>query len=135
MSKDRLLRILAENSLDPALIEPVWVESWPDVKRHLFDPATLAPRFVLRAEVWKPVIKAYFAWYSIPREECTHVWADIVDMLLRLPPEGSGDADFRAWAYGCLCKFFLEDRNKTRMSSSSEPHASTQYDPATNWRL
>lgn len=142
--RERLSKILAENNLNPALIEPLWTEPWPDVKTHLFDPATGLPRFVLNVEVWKPVIKAYFAWYCIPREQCTHVWADIVDMLLRLPLDTSGDSEFKVWAYGCLCKFFLEDRKRQKTDVeyvpaskplTASPHPVPQYDPATNWRL
>jgi hypothetical protein len=140
MSRDRLLRILAENKLDPAIIEPVWTEPWPDVKRHLFVPHTTSPRFLLDVDVWKPVINAYFAWYCIPREQCTHVWTDIVDMLLRLPPGMSGNADFRAWAYGCLCKFYLEDRKGTKQPDNAQQvapscHPTSQYDPAENWKI
>lgn len=134
--KERFARILSENGLDVGLLEPIWTEPWPDVKKHLFDPITSAPRFLLKVEVWKPVVKAYFAWYYIPREQCTHMWAEIVDMLLRLPPENSGSSEFKAWAYGCLCRFYLEDLKKIRPSVEPPKSAApAQYDPSANWKL
>lgn len=139
--QDRLETILKENGLDAAMIWPIWREPWPDVKLHLFDPVTGLPRFMVTIDVWKPVIRAYFSWYNIPREQCTHIWADIVDQLLRLPPTQSGDADFRAWAYGCLCKFYLED-NKLAVRGNPSPRpqvpagsTSAEYDPSTNWKI
>lgn len=129
MSKERLLGILKENNLDSALIEPIWTDMWPDVGKHLFDPTTSLPRFALSTEVWKPVIKAYFAWYCIPREQCTHVWGDIVDMLLRLSRRMDVDAEFKVWAYGCLCKFYLEDRRRSKGLGLC-----LQYDPVSNWK-
>lgn len=142
MSRERLLRILSDYDLNPEIMGTLWLsDSWPDIKKHLFVPETGLPRFVLSSEVWRPVIRAYFAWYNISREQCTLIWADIVDMLLRLPDGGSGDAEFRAWAYGCLCKFFLEDRQRLKNHKPAvsdgalqqQPHG--QYDPSENWKL
>lgn len=128
---ERLSRLSAEHGIDVTSMEPIWIESYPDAKRHLFDPNTNLPRFALNLAIWKPLINAYFTWYTIPRAHCTRVWADIVDMLLRVPPGYAGNAEFKAWAYGCLCVFYLEDRYKAKLNGKDL--CSSQYDPETNW--
>lgn len=129
-SKERLVKIATENGLDPEALRFIWTEPWPDVRRHLFDPTKNGmPRFILKTEIWKPLIKTYFSLYSIPREQCTHIWADIVDMLLLLPPAQSGDAEFKSWAYGCMCKFYLEDRQMSRLSIHAPTSGNTRHAP------
>ena len=130
---DRLARIAADNGLDVAQIRHVWKTSRANVKEHLFDPATGVPRFILSIEIWKPLVRAYFAWCEIPRESCTDVWGDIVDMLLRLPQLKMVDAEFRAWAFGCLAMFHLEDKKLNRYTR--RPISSASYDPDENWKI
>lgn len=139
---ERLMRIALENGLDIAYIHPIWQVPRVDVRAHLFDPATGAPRFLLTTDIWKPLVRAYFAWCNIPREMCTRVWGDIVDMLLRMPQLKMVDAEFRAWAFGCLSMFHLEDRERAAREDarrSASVAAATavggdRYDPEMNWK-
>jgi hypothetical protein len=105
----RRARIASDYVLDFNLLSEAWVGSWPDPKTHLFGPDG-NPRFTLDVDIWKPLVKAYFAWFCIPRELCVEIWAEIVDSLLRISGQYVPSNKFQAWAYGCLSKFFLEDR-------------------------
>lgn len=114
MHHDRYSQIALDNSLDINKLRLAWGGSHPDVRSQLFDAATGVPLFILSLDIWRPLIRAYFSWYNIPRERCTDVWADIIDMFLRLPNHHTVDAEFRAWAFGCLGMFYLEDRQRMR---------------------
>lgn len=117
-SIDRKKRIADENNMQFGMLEPVWTGNFADVNRHLFTPEG-SPRFTLTLDVWKPLIRTYFHWFMIPRIMCTRVWEEIVNNLLKLPPDAM-DVAFQAWAFGCLCKFHLEDKMR-------KEHA--EYDP------
>lgn len=103
------------------MLRTSWLGECANVKNDLFN-AQGGPNFLLTVDVWKPLIRTYFAWFSIPRSQCTRIWGDIVDCLLKLP-DGSMDAVFQSWAFGCLCKFHLEDRKMRETASRDE------YDP------
>ena len=123
---DRRKRVATENDMRYDALQSVWTGDLADAKRHLFNPEGF-PRFMLTLEVWKPLIRAYFHWFSIPRSACTRVWEDIVDGLLKLPEGGERmDAEFQAWAFGCLCKFHLEDRRNEERARSERGGG---YDP------
>jgi hypothetical protein len=144
-----------DNSLDINKLRLAWGGSRPDVRSQLFDAATGVPLFILSLDIWRPLIRAYFSWYNIPRERCTDIWGDIIDMFLRLPNHHTVDAEFRAWAFGCLGMFYLEDRQRRRREEPERapPHMQSRekrddlrsptspppppradvYDPESNW--
>lgn len=128
--EDRLSKIAWENGLDPKALRPLWVRPVFRPDRDLFDAKTGAPRFTLSVDVWKPVVRAYFAWCRVRREQCTNAWSDIVDLILRRSREESISDAFKAWAYGCLCIFLLEDRKK----KETEVEGPGGYDPDNNWK-
>jgi hypothetical protein len=56
-------------------------------------------------------------------------------MILRLPQLKIVDPEFKAWAFGCLSMFYLEDRNREREETlRSSHHQSQMYDPE-NWKI
>jgi hypothetical protein len=116
-------KIAEDNGLKYADLEQAWTGDRPDVSAHFFQWDG-SPKFFLLVDIWKPLLRAYFAWYGIPREQCTRVWGDIVDHLLSME-QGHGPLppDFALWAYGCLCRFYLEDRKKITNPVTEE------YDP------
>ena len=152
---DRYSQIALDNSLDINKLRLAWGGSRPDVRSQLFDAATGVPLFILSLDIWRPLIRAYFSWYNIPRERCTDIWGDIIDMFLRLPNHHTVDAEFRAWAFGCLGMFYLEDRQRRRREEPERapPHMQSRekrddlrsptspppppradvYDPESNW--
>lgn len=144
MMIDRLQRVTFENGIDFRFVADAWMLGpWPNVGFHLFDPQNGGhPRFTPAVDVWKPVIRAYFAWCEIPKEACAQTWAEIVDMLLKMPELRSLDPEFRAWAFECFCVFQLEKMTCERSFNSCCPHplsllssssTSSSYDPMINW--
>lgn len=117
--KDRRKRIALQNNMQYDVLEPVWIGDRWNVKANLFNPDG-SPGFLLNVDVWKQLIETYFHWYCIPRSACTRVWEEIVDNLLKIPKEMGMDVPFQAWAFGCLCKFHLEDR-KMEMRREYDP--------------
>lgn len=120
----RRSKIADDNGLRYADLEQAWTGPSPNVAAHFFQ-ADGTPRFMVVVDIWKPLVRAYFAWYGIPREQCTRIWADLVDQLLALEQRVGTPmpCDFAAWAYGCLCRFYLDDRKKITLSVTEE------YDP------
>jgi len=118
----RHARVAHENGLDFEQLDKAWEGRTPDVKRHLFHPDG-SPRYVIDVEIWRPLVRAYFVWFDIPRENCTRVWEEIVDCLLRLNTVAPLPEGFQAWAYGCFIKFYLGDRQRQRVSKTEA------YDP------
>ena len=110
----RKRRIAEDNKLNYEMLAACWTGDAPCVHNHLFKSENRGePRYTLIIEVWKPLINAYFAWYSIPRENCTRVWMAIVDHILHIPRDyPAPDVEFREWAFGCLCMFLLEDEHR-----------------------
>jgi hypothetical protein len=117
-------KVARDNGLDYAQLEGAWKGQGVDVKSHLFWPDG-TPRYVVSVDIWRPLIRAYFAWFDIPRENCTQVWEDIADNLLRLDAAHPLPVDFQAWAYGCLVKFYLADKKLQRESTMKVE----EYDP------
>lgn len=99
------------NGLKIEDLEAAWQGKYPNVAAHLFFPNG-APRFLLSLDIWKPLMRAYFAWFSIPRDKCTVIWGDIVNCIIRAEQEMQIPTEFTSWAYGCLCRFYLEDRKQ-----------------------
>jgi hypothetical protein len=125
-SDDRLARIALDSGLDINFLKPIWRDTRVNVRAHLFDPETGMPRFAMSVDIWKSLLKAYFAWCCIPKKQCAHVWGDIVDMMLTVPAEYAPSPQFRAWAFECLGMFYLEDRK-------NPPAQPEKYDPEMNW--
>ena len=119
---DRRKRVASENGMQYEALASVWTGDVADAKAHLFTPEGF-PRFLLALEVWKLLIKTYFHWFQIPRSSCTRTWEEIVDNLLKMPQGSVMDVSFQAWAFGCLCKFYLEDRKREIRKDYEE------YDP------
>jgi hypothetical protein len=119
----RRSRCAAENGMSYNELAAAWPGKKKDPKSHFFYPNG-AVRWVTTVDVWKPLVRAYFGWFAIPRSECTSVWGDIVDGLLAIEsrfPDKPLSPEFSAWAYACLCKFYLQDRKKAL--------ATVEYDP------
>ena len=99
-----------------------------DVKRQLFvvDPASpnvvLGPRFPANADAQRDVINRYVTFHRIAKEEMLDFWMDYVDCLLSCPNfEEQSAAEFRAWAYGRLCRYLLLHRREARVSGAYDP--------------
>ena len=116
-STDRECQIASEHGLDFAFLRGVWTGQKPLVRSHLFilDKTGFQPIMDLDLAKWKPLIRCYFQWFKIHRSQCTQVWSEIVECLLAhcdcagvvMPVE------FSSWVFGCLCKFYLEDKKMT----------------------
>lgn len=106
---DRRKRIALQNNMNYETLESTWIGDRWNVRTDLFNPEGF-PNFLLNVDVWKPLLETYFHWFCIPRSACTRVWEEIVDNLLKIPKGMGMDVPFQAWAFGCLCKFHLEDR-------------------------
>jgi len=104
----------------------------PDVRRNLFltDPSghTL-PRHKLDILEWKGIIHNYCEWHEISNlDDIVDLWCSLVDVFISYPDfESPTNTYFRAWLYGCMCKFILEQR-KQRQTKQTPLH-SGEYDP------
>ena len=111
--------------------EPLFYEKPHNIRRQLFwmdHSGRMFPRYPAVPGIQKDVIKHYVASHSIPKESIVDFWMEYVDCLLTCPNfEEEAPPDFRAWAYGRLCRYDLLQK-KTRTMT-------TAYDPATNYSL
>jgi hypothetical protein len=78
---------------------------------QLFYP-NKTPKVAFVVDLWKPMINIYFNFYSVPRANYARVWMDIVSCIFNVPkdPDYAPSVEFCAWAFGCMCRFVLEDR-------------------------
>ena len=103
--------VVVDQAPDFSLLVATWTNKFPIPRLHLFYP-NKTPKVCLLIDLWKPLINTYFRHYNIPRERCTQVWMDIVECIFMVPndPDYLPNHEFCAWAYGCMCRFVLEDR-------------------------
>lgn len=110
----------------PITYDPDFYAKPADVRRQLFwiDPAGRTfPRFPAVPEVHKEVINKYATVHAIPKGRMLDFWMDYIDCLLSCHNfEEEAPAEFRAWAYGRLCRYVLLRRIDLR--------STVPYDPA-----
>jgi hypothetical protein len=89
-----------------------WETTGPDVAKHFFyydDEYKLVTRYDYKKEVWSPLIKAYVSWFGVPEKNMSSLWRDIIHCMLSTPNfEVVATDSFKAWAYGCTCKWALK---------------------------
>ena len=90
-----------------------WTEPYPIPSQQLFYP-NKTPKVFFLLEFWKKLIDDYFRHYAIPRHKYGQVWTDIVECIISIPndPDYFGNAEFYAWAFGCMCRFVIEDKKR-----------------------
>jgi hypothetical protein len=101
--------------VQPPVYDPTFYEMPVNIKRHLFwvDQATgnMFLRYPAIPDVQKMVINQYVASHNIKKEDMLNFWADYVDCLIACHNfEEQASPEFKAWAYGRLCRYFLIDR-------------------------
>lgn len=109
-------------------------EHWGDemhVRKHLFSTTqdgSLKPVIPPVMDKWKQLIKDYGEWHGIRAlPDVIKFWSELIDAFLMCRDfESQTDPAFKAWAYGCLCRFVLEQRKQD---------AAPKYDPETNFRI
>lgn len=109
-----------------------WNISEPyNVRKHLFIVGIdrkMLPAFNATPEVYKHVIDSYVSWYKIPQHDMKEFWCDFVDSLLVCHEfEEKASTEFKAWAYGRLCRYVLVERQQKRMKTAEA------YDPESNF--
>lgn len=84
---------------------------WTDAEGRTF------PMYPSDPAIHKEVIKHYVSAHGIPKESMLEFWMEFVDCLLRCHRfEEEAPAEFRAWAYGRLCRYALLARTKKSSS-------------------
>jgi len=96
-----------------------------DVKSAFFyytaEPERLMyPKYPPTVARWKALIHDYCEWHEITRlDQIVSLWSDITDAFMSCPDyDQKVNSDFRAWAYGCMCKFVLEQRKQNRIHAN-----------------
>lgn len=108
------------NKLDYEGLAIDWVGDAPDPLRHMFTPDGV-PRYYFELDLWKPLVRAYFAWFRVPPRDSTKTWTAIVEGLLDYESRGGVlPPPFAAWAYSCLCKFYIRDTREHQRESQAQ---------------
>lgn len=98
------------------------LEEWGDgvdVRRALFtrnDQGSTFPKYTTDVSQWKSLIHDFCEWHGITGlDDIVSLWSDVNDTLMTCPDyDKCVNPEFRAWAYGCMCKFILEQRRLAR---------------------
>lgn len=124
--------------------DPMFFDQPHNVSKQLFwrDSASgdkMYPRYPPVPEVQKEVIKRYVCVHNIQESEMLDFWMDYVDCLIACHEfEEKAPQDFKAWAYGRLCRYVLLSRPRLRVSSTMTTTTMMQagaYDPVDNYRV
>lgn len=118
------------SSLESMYIE--WGDK-PDIKKNLFtinSSNQTYPKYDVDIQKWKEVIRDYCEWHEISGlDDIVNLWCAIVDVFISCPDfDTQVNAPFRAWVYGCMCKFILEQR-KHKQKLKIVNHEGEEYDP------
>jgi hypothetical protein len=99
-------------------------EQW-DVPCHLFymhPEQGFVAGYEYRKGLWVALIKAYVAWFSIPEKEIHLVWRQIIHCFLKTNFEVAATDTFKAWAYGCMCKWELKRHDMSGVRGAKRRH-------------
>ena len=106
-----------------------------NVRKQLFwfDGERMYPKYPPVPEMQKEVINHYVTTHGIPKEQMVDFWAEYVDCLLACHNfEEGAPPQFKAWAYGRLCRYVLIERKQKKLMQSTTTAA---YDPEHNYLL
>lgn len=113
-------------------LEAIWNPAEPyNVKKHMFTvfpDGKMLPTFAATVDMYKRMIDTYVAWYKIPQQAMKEFWCQFIDcLLLCYKFEERANPEFKAWAYGRLCRYVLAERQQMRTTSVET------YDPVNNF--
>ena len=116
----------------PLAYDPSFYEKPFNIRRQLFrvdPPNRMFPRYPPVPGIQKEVINQYVTAHCIPKEKMLDFWAEYVDCLLccynfeeEAPPQ------FKAWAYGRLCRYVLLERSKKETAPTRRERVMTMTD-------
>lgn len=111
-----------------------WIYPEYNVRRDLFYPNG-TPRLAFVVDMWKPAIDLYTIKYKISPAMALEFWMDIVELVMTFKPSYQTypyppSDEFKAWAYGCMCRFVLEKRDRRRYLKYEPEKFHHKYDPA-----
>lgn len=74
----------------------------------------MSPRWRAVVEIQRQVINSYAAYHSLRPEVMVNFWSTYVECLLCCPGfEERANPEFKAWAFGRMCKFVLMTKSST----------------------
>jgi len=83
----------------------------PEIYTQLFvrdSLGSMSPRWRAIPEVQRQVINSYASYHTIPPESMVDFWSTYVECLLCCNGfEENANPEFKAWAFGRMCKFVL----------------------------
>lgn len=90
-----------------------------DVRKALFyhtEQGHMYPKYGPDIARWKAIIHDFCQWHEIVKlDQIVALWSDLVDSFMACHEyETQVNPEFRAWSYGCMCKFVLEQRKQAR---------------------
>ncbi|MDR3539347.1 MAG: hypothetical protein P4L69_00025 [Desulfosporosinus sp.] len=108
--------IAERNSYSLETLQDEWGET-VNVRKALFYKTTtglLYPKHKPIIAIWKALVTDYCTWHEITKlEQIVALWEDIVDAFISCPDfDRAVDPEFRAWIYGCMCKFVLQKKKE-----------------------
>ena len=132
MQVDRASKSLFVSALLPQLVyEPTFYEKPYNIRRQLFwadGEGRVFPRYPIVPETQREVLKQYVIVHGIRRDQMLGFWTEFVECLLACHNfDTDAPAEFRAWAYGILCRYLLIEEKRRRDE--------LPYDPETNFLL
>lgn len=102
-----------------------------NIRKDLFittPDSKMMPMYPATPETYRKVINDYVTRHNIPKSEMKEFWCEFVDSLLTCYEfEEKAPTDFKAWAYGRLCRYVLTERQQMR--------SKTAYDPENNFSV
>ena len=101
--------------------DPSFYEKPYNIRTQLFyidSMGKMFPRYACVPEIQKEVINQYVAFHEIKKESMLVFWTEFVDCLLSCHNfEEESSPQYRAWAYGRLCRYvLLAYKEKTKLN-------------------
>ena len=109
----------------PIVYAPDFYVEPMDIRRQLFrvDPANkMFPRYAATPDIQREVVNRYASVHSIGPEKMVEFWCDYVDALVACHNfEEEASPEFKAWAYGRLCRYVLLHRRNLIKANAYDP--------------